>query len=339
MKFGILLQFRGPSNDPPTASIYDQAMAEATAAERLGFDSCYVPEHHLAPDGTMPRAIAFAGAILARTSKLRVGTAVLQLNVHHPLTLAEEISVIDNISRGRLTVGVGLTSFPETMRAFGADPKGIVSRFEEIISILRMAASGCAFSHQGKHFQFENVRVTPVPYTPGGPPIWIGARVPRSLERVGRIADGWISDPMHSIPVMKQSADLYRKAATANGRKPYVALIRDVWVARTREEVREIWWPHVRAYHHYYSFLFNPDWEPWLREIRSPVDWTFERIAPGRLICGTPQDVISQIQDCEKGVACDEIVFSFRYATGPESKRVREMLELVGREVLPAFRS
>ena len=96
MKFGILLQFRGPSNDPPTASIYDQAMAEATAAERLGFDSCYVPEHHLAPDGTMPRAIAFAGAILARTSKLRVGTAVLQLNVHHPLTLAEEISVIDN---------------------------------------------------------------------------------------------------------------------------------------------------------------------------------------------------------------------------------------------------
>jgi alkanesulfonate monooxygenase SsuD/methylene tetrahydromethanopterin reductase-like flavin-dependent oxidoreductase (luciferase family) len=346
MQFGLLFQLQDPPHGDNLPRLYDEVFEEAELAERVGFEAFFVPEHHQMSDGYLPAPLTFAAALAARTKKAEIGTGVMQLPLYHPLHVAEQVAVIDNICKGRFILGAGLGLVQKEFAAFEISLTEAASRFTEAVEILKHAWTGKPFSHSGRHFQFTDVTITPRPVRQPRPPIWVGAMSEITLKRAGRIGDGWITDPLHNLDVMKAWSEVYRAAAARAGNpRVEVALLRDAWIGESRAEVERVWWPHIQAYHLFYLHLgffssgrFNSQWEPWVKEVKSDSEWTFARVAPNRLICGTPDQVVAEIKRYEQAVGCQYLILMLRHPTGPSHQETMRCIELFGTDVLPRCR-
>lgn len=334
MRFGIVLNSQDPPRGENIGRVYEEAFREAVAAEECGFELAVVGEHHHSPDGYLPSALTFCAALAARTSRLIVASDVMQLPMWHPVHVAEMGAVIDVISRGRLILGVGLGQ--RDRAAFGIPRGGIAARFEESVEIIRRAWLSETFSFAGEHFNLEEVRVSPRPFQAGGPKIWAGAISKPGLERAGRISDGWPTDNLQSLETIEMWASIYRESAARHNRKSEVALARSAWVASTRRAVDEEWWPCIKAFHQPYIRLGL------FKDISADggsSDWSFDRVAPGRLVAGTPDQVIPEIERYQARVGCETMIMMFRHPTGPGHEATLKCIELFGKEVIPHFKN
>ena len=138
IQFGVMANTH-PAPGTDLTQMVDEVIAEAQQAERCGFDSFFLTEHHQEASGYLPSPLPLAAAIAARTSRIRIGTGIAILPLYHPTRLAEDCAVIDIISKGRLILGVGLGYQEGDFAAFGLKVSDRVSLFEEGIEILRRA--------------------------------------------------------------------------------------------------------------------------------------------------------------------------------------------------------
>ena len=187
-------------------------------AETLGFDSAWVSEHHGSGDGYMSSLLPTLAAFAAATDRIKLGTGVLLTPFHHPLRLAEDAATVDLISGGRLILGLGLGWREEEFRMFGMPLASRVRRTTETVKILRRAWTGERFSFQGRVHTFDQVRVTPPPAREGGPPIYLGGSVERSIKRAGRLGDGFIRTRSGDVDRMRADLQLAEGAAREAGK-------------------------------------------------------------------------------------------------------------------------
>src|SRR5258705_291931 len=188
MKFGLYSSIATPPRGEHLDRCIDEVIAEAQLAEANGFDSCFFGEHHQDHDGFLPSPLIVATAVAARTTRLRVGTSVILLPLHHPVHVAEDVITLDLVSKGRVTLGVGIGYQPADFRAFSVPMEDRAGRFEESIEILRRCWAGEPFSFRGKHYTLEDVQIRPRPYQKSGPPLWIGASIDAAARHAGRRA-------------------------------------------------------------------------------------------------------------------------------------------------------
>ncbi len=343
MKFGLIFTLQDPPHGAHLSRLYGEVFAQAALAEEAGFELFLLPEHHQMPDGYMPAPLTFAAALAAHTKRAQIGTGILQLPLYHPLHIAEQIAVIDTIAKGRFILGAGLGLVEHEFNAFEIPLSAAATRFTESVEILRRAWSGRTFSHHGQHFNFDDVTITPQPVRQ--PPIWIGAMSTITLTRAGRIGDGWLSDPLHNFDVMRAWSEMYRAAARQAGNpRVEIALLRNAWVGDSRAELEQTWWPHVKDYHLFYLRLgffasgrFNAKWEPWVKEITADAEWTCERVAPNRLIYGTPEQVVAELKRYEHATGCQYMILMLRCPSGPSHAETMRCIERFGTDVLPHF--
>jgi len=177
MKFGLYSSIANPPRGEHLDRCIDEVIAEAQLAEASGFDSCFFGEHHQDHDGFLPSPLIVATAVAARTTRLRVGTSVILLPLHHPVHVAEDVITLDLVSKGRVILGVGIGYQPADFRAFSVPMEDRAGRFEESIEILRRCWTGEQFSFRGKHYTLEDVQIRPRSYQKSGPPLWIGASI------------------------------------------------------------------------------------------------------------------------------------------------------------------
>lgn len=192
MKYGLGL-YTGqvpPGSDHSFQQEYARILEQAMLADHLGIDSIWLSEHHGAADGYLPSMLPLAAAVLAVTTRVKVGTAVLLAPFHDPLRLAEDVALLDQLSGGRFILGLGTGWRSAEFRAFGIDPRTRARRLEETVAILRLAWAGERFSFDGITRRIDDAIVRPGPLTEGGPPIWLGGTGPRALARAGRVGDG-----------------------------------------------------------------------------------------------------------------------------------------------------
>jgi probable F420-dependent oxidoreductase len=344
MRFGMLVNTQAPPDGSRIPELYREILDEAVLAEEVGFESVLVPEHHLMPDGYLPQPLIMLAAIATRTNRIRLGTGIMHLPERDPIHVAEEIAVLDNLSNGRVSLGVGLNLVAADFRLFGVPMKGAARRFEEQLQILQDVWTQTAYSHSGEFYQYEDITVTPRVLQKPHPPLWIGAMAEPSLKRAGRMGLGWVTDPLHNMDVMTAWGEIFRGAAEEAGKTPGpIVLKRDAWVSRDQRQLADVWWPTLRAHHLFYKNLgffssgrFNTDWEPWIADI-SDDDWTYDRIVPNRNVAGSPQQVVEQIHEFTERMGCDELVFSIRHAMGPDHKATMECIETFGSDVFPHF--
>jgi alkanesulfonate monooxygenase SsuD/methylene tetrahydromethanopterin reductase-like flavin-dependent oxidoreductase (luciferase family) len=161
LRFGIFLvsgRFPGQAD----GDVLRRSVRAAELAERAGFDDVWFAEHHFMPYGVCPSAITLAAHVLGRTSRIGVGTAVSVLSTTHPVALAEQWSMLDAVSGGRLRLGVGRGGPWQDLEVFGTGLDRYETGFEESLDVFLRAATG-RVSAAGRHFGFREVAVVPSP--------------------------------------------------------------------------------------------------------------------------------------------------------------------------------
>jgi len=153
VKVGLFLDLRNPPGwGRPWAQLYRDTLATVEAAERAGIDSVWLSEHHLFGDGYLPQPLTMAAAIAARTSRVRIGTAIVLAALRHPLHLAEQAAVVDVLSGGRLELGLGAGFSPAEYAAFGVD---LTRRFrltdEAFVAVREALANRVTFTGRLDH--------------------------------------------------------------------------------------------------------------------------------------------------------------------------------------------
>ena len=222
MRFGIAFANTGPFATP------DGAAAMAEAAEQAGFDSLWTVEHVVvpkqyasvypySPTGKMPGAEAFdipdplvwLAWVAARTTTLRLATGILILPQRNPLVVAKEVATLDQLSGGRVILGVGIGWLEEEFRILGADWEGRVQRTEEYVEVMRTLWREDLPSFEGETVSFTETISLPRPAA-RSVPIVVGGHAPASARRAGRIGDGYFpakGDIASLIAEMRKSAE------------------------------------------------------------------------------------------------------------------------------------
>src|SRR6266849_3789540 len=187
MKFGWMTLSLSPSAADDLACVHQQ-LEQGVLAEAMGFDYLWLTEHNFTGECAYADPIPFAGALAARTSRARLGFAVIQMALHHPVRLAIQLAVLDNLSRGRLEVGIGRGSTYNEYEyvGFGLRSDDSHGRMDEAIHVLTRAWTEEPFVHDGKFFSVRLPAIRPRPVQRPHPPIWRSVIAAESLVECGR---------------------------------------------------------------------------------------------------------------------------------------------------------
>lgn len=328
MGYGVVFTQGIVSGDPQqvTAEILEQA----EAADRLGYNAALTTEHKYS-DEYFGSPLHLAYAIAARTQRVKVGTSIAIAPLYNPVELAQDAAMLDQLSGGRLYLGLGAGYLPEDYQTVGVPWKGRVQRFDETVRIIREAWASERFSFRDQIYEFDDVSVIPRPVQQPTPPIHLAAWSPGGLARAGRLGDGWISNALMSVDTMRQMGDAYRDAALAAGRTPQVTAIRFCWTASSREEaVRDFGataLDMVRTLWTYGAIGDMPD-------VTAADQITLEDLMRDRMIFGTPEECRAAIADYRDKAGVDDFLLIFRHPSGPAQDRVLSAMELFATEVI-----
>jgi alkanesulfonate monooxygenase SsuD/methylene tetrahydromethanopterin reductase-like flavin-dependent oxidoreductase (luciferase family) len=237
MRFGLFGGTVVPRGEPGDASARRLAeYIETTAeAEALGFWATFLTEHHFTGAGQISAPLQVLTAIAMRTTRLRLGTAVMVLAWQNPAMLAEQAATLDVVSGGRLELGIGKGYRATEFSGFAMPMEEADGRFDEALSVLKRAfTSNERFSHRGKFWRLDDVLVEPQPVQRPHPPLWMAAGTPPSIRKAAALGCNLLLDQFQSPAQIKERIALYRAAVEAQGRAfdPLtVAVARNVYVA------------------------------------------------------------------------------------------------------------
>src|SRR5215472_4044485 len=193
MKFGNFLfpDSRDPARD---GAVIDETLREAVLSDELGFDAIWLAEHHFDGICAYVDPISFAGALAVAVRRAALGFAVIQTSLHHPVRLAEQLALLDNLLKGRLIVGLGRGTAYNIYDylGFGLDYRDAQARLDEAEAIMVQAWQGETFSHRGRFWQLEVPMLRPRPYTRPHPLVIRGASTDASLVEMARHGKPWM---------------------------------------------------------------------------------------------------------------------------------------------------
>lgn len=354
---------------------YDKAMAEAreyaVAAEDAGFWSVWYTEHHFGHEGQelTPNPILMGVDIAARTSRIRIGQAAGIVTFWHPLRFAEDIALLDQLSGGRVEVGVGRGIYGREAVNLNpaADPRDQQRNralFNETVEVLQKAWSGEFFSHKGEFFEFPAPGVKwSHPMSPSTPdftedgvitrlkvvpaplqkqlPLWQVIDTPTSIEAAARNGVKGIFW-LPPVSALKSRFELYQHAATeASGRQHAlgegIALVRDVFVADTMEQARADFEEAVMN-----SYRWICHWRGLGNlmqageELTEEHQLTFDFLHPHNQLVGTPEYVAEKIAELRDELNLQDL-FLWTTHPGLEHQKAMRSLELFREKVMPQF--
>jgi alkanesulfonate monooxygenase SsuD/methylene tetrahydromethanopterin reductase-like flavin-dependent oxidoreductase (luciferase family) len=338
MRVGYLIDLHKGGSDQPMPSPQDahdtmEAMIEeGILAEKYGFHSIQIPDRHGRTECYFPGPEQILTILARETDKVAIGSYTWLATLFHPMKGAEQFSVIDNLSQGRLYTTVSRGFHPGYWQQYGIPQEKLLGRFLDAVKIWREAFKGERFTYEGKYWQVENGLLAPQPYQQGGWPIWGGGNAtPAAITRSATYGSAWTCDP---FPLMKETWDAqcggYRAEAERLGKTPFVVLMRDGWVADTFEQAAQEFGTYfaeeMRFYFRQGIFTHHPDFQ-------SEEDITPERGAP-HLIMGTPDQCISQLEMYHEEFGVDYFTIRFRMPNGPSMEKAREQIQKFGEEVV-----
>ncbi len=334
MKFGIFDHL--DSSGAPLDRFYEDRLRLAEAYERARIYAYHVAEHHHTPLGLAASPSVFLSALAQRTKTLRFGPVVYTLPLYHPLRLADEICMLDQMSGGRLELGIGRGVSPMEFGLFGVDIAQSQTMYFEAYRVLMQALTSKSVSFEGKHYRFRNVPMLLEPLQKPHPPLWYGLSKLEATEWAAANRVNVVGNP--PAAKVREFTDRYRAEWARLGNDPaqipFMGFTRHVVIAASDREALDI---ARRAYARWFA-SFIKLW----REARNEpaflpyVESFDETVKRGQLIAGSPGAVRAALaaQIAEAGINYPLLRFAFGDLALEESLR---SLELFAAEVMPAL--
>ena len=332
MKFGIFVfGDNHPALGRSNQKYYDEVMTIAEWAEELGFDSFWLGEHHLYWYGTCVSPPMIIAALAQRTKKLRLGPAVSVLPLHHPLLVAEEYALADNLCGGRLNFAIGSGFSPLEYQSFGMSMEEAREKYWEAFELILKAWTQEEFSHLGKHYRVENGSLYVKPLQKPLPPTWIAASSDETLLRAGELGFPIMGIPFArsaSLLEVKQKNELFKEAYFRSGHKsePEIIVALHVYLRHNEKDAVESARPCFDRVVDYLKKYRRPG-------ARVP---DFDTLKKDQLaVFATPEDACAIFREYENtGVTHIICMVNFGGVPMPE---VRRTLDLMAKEVMPKF--
>jgi alkanesulfonate monooxygenase SsuD/methylene tetrahydromethanopterin reductase-like flavin-dependent oxidoreductase (luciferase family) len=229
VKFGVLQFFSWPERRTALTTVYARALERIEIMDRGGYDAVWLAEHHFSSFSVCPSVHMVGTLAAARTRRLRIGTAVSLAPFYHPLRLAEEVALLDQLSGGRVNWGAGRGFARVEFEAFGVPPEESASRFRETVDIVLRAWTEERLSFGGRHFRFENVEILPKPLQQPHPPVWLAASSVGAIEWAAAHGFSILMDPHSSSVELGRKRRFYAERLAAAG---HTETGRDIPMAR-----------------------------------------------------------------------------------------------------------
>lgn len=340
MKVGLLHTLQAPRRwGQPWSRVYAELLEQAAAAEDLGYDALWLGEHHFLADGHCPAPLVVAGAIAARTRRLRLGTAIVLLALYHPVRLAEDAAVVDLVSNGRLILGVGHGYQPAEFVGFGIPRTERFGRARETLALVERLWTEERVSFHGRYWRLDGVTLEPRPVQRPHPPVWFAAVRRRSVTRIALSGGVLIRPPADPLPRLQAMERVYRQAL--EGRTPAARpLIREVYVADDPEQARRDAEDHImyiyRELYTRWGALSEQDTNGSFRRVVDPEDpaLAWERLSRDRFVIGDVATCVHELGRYRDVLGTDYLIARMHFPGMPLAKTLRSM-ELFAREVLP----
>ena len=260
MNVGVFSLMQWPQ-DRSASRVFGDEIAQAVEAERLGYDRAWFAEHHFSRYGIDPALHLTVANVAARTSRIRLGTAVTVLPFLPPIRAAEELATLDILSNGRIDWGVGRGYQRHEFDAFEIPITESRSRFEESLEIIFRAWQEGPFEHHGEHWNFDLVDVLPKPVQQPRIPTYIAAISAESCRWTASNGLPLLADQFSPFERLADGRKIYGDAfadAGHTGPLPEAVVLRQLFVGRTREEAREIAIPGLLWYYRMLAKVGSP---------------------------------------------------------------------------------
>jgi alkanesulfonate monooxygenase SsuD/methylene tetrahydromethanopterin reductase-like flavin-dependent oxidoreductase (luciferase family) len=345
MKFSDFLfpDCRDPERD---GIVIDETLREAWLADELGVDVIWLAEHHFDGICAYVDPITMAGALATSTLHAKIGFAVVQTALHHPIRLAEQLAILDNITKGRLVVGLGRGSSYNIYdyQGFGIDHHEAQERLEEAEQILIAAWTQDGFSHRGKYWQLDVPMLRPRPHTKPHPLIVRAASGEASMLELARQGRPFLMN-VQSMAVTRRRIELYRQAMHEAGygenriaeNLEHCWVWRNIFVAETDAEAARVGVPVFEAMVESRAALCNRIYrETGLRiEVLASELPSARATVENGFIHGSPARVAETIAELDK-LGIGGVIATFRLGPMPHEIAANS-LRLFMRQVAPQF--
>jgi natural product biosynthesis luciferase-like monooxygenase protein len=349
VRFGMLHLFENPVEKTEHQIIHEQ-MELMRAAEDLGFDSVWPAEHHFTEYGYCASPALSLAAIASETKRIRLGTGIVVLPLNHPLRIAEDYAFLDQLSDGRVDLGIGRGYQPSEFSRYGVDQTTTREQFRESIEVIQQAWTQERVNYEGEHFNFKDVPIRPKPMQ-DSIPIWMAALSQETFEIAGRYGFNLLYGSVFGLTpeaAVQRRLDYYRglKAGGHSLEGRSAGCLMMVYVAETMEQAREefrdavIWYYRtiakyvapkkgdeaIKSYEMYTSF----------RDLASSVSWDalMEREA---VVCGDPDYVAEKLAELQQVYGFTDLLCWTRLG-GLDHRKVLKCMELMQGKVMPKLR-
>ncbi len=325
MKFGLFLNCQ-TTTDNSADQLFQGLLDQTIAAREAGFDMITTGQHYLA-DYIQLQQMPLLSRLAAEAGSMKVGTGVVLLPLHQPVDIAEQITTLDTISAGAIA-GVGIGYRDVEFDSFGIDKSERVGRFEEGIELMKLLWNEEDVVYDGKFYSVDGVTINPRPDEQ--PPVWIAANARSAIKRAARMGDAWFVNPHSTVTEVKELKEDYDEVRREQGDDTGVPIIRETFVAESREEAVET--AEEYLFSKYQQYI---EWgQDEAMEDQDDLHKPFEQLAEDRFLLGTPEEVCEQIERYEDELNANYMLPRLHWP-GMDHDVAVECIELIGDEVIP----
>ncbi len=346
MEFGILFTSHpDPESETyPHHDIHERVTREIIEAEELGFDSVWIAEHHFSNKyGIMPDPFSYLAYLAAKTSRIKLGAAVMVVPLHHPLRIVENAAFIDILSNGRFQLGLGSGYRPYEFEGLGVDFESRRERQAEAIPLILDGFHKKRVQADGKFFKFkmdEQYEIFPQPVQQPHPPFFMGAGTDNSIVTAAKNGFGLMQSSLSSVDKIRENVELYKshmhEAPDPLNKNPAfgrVDVVRMVYVASTDAKAKEE--SEAGITHHMKTFMSGVNAGGYLGDVtekENEEQFAYDMLAETTILHGSPDTVIRRIEEFRDAGTTSIMV---HYPPYYGKQQTIDMLRLFSKEVLP----
>ena len=342
MEFGWYVEFHRQVEQQSDTDAFAQGLEQVRDAERFGLDAIWLAEiHQQAARSVLSAPMTVAAAIATATSRIKIGTAVQVLPLTHPLRLAEETATVDQISRGRLLMGIGRSGNPRAYAAYGVPYSESRERFYETLDVLKLAWTEPTFSFHGKYHHFDGARAVPRPYQQPHPPIRIAGASEDTFPTLGKLGYPlFVAVRSGSLgglaPDLRAYRAAYKEAGHPGSGQVYLRL--SMHVADTDRQAMSEAESSIMA--GYKKLVDQLEGSPNARrraELADVLSLTYDAVLRDKVVVGGPERVADRLLQLQEQLGIDGILAELNFGAKIPPEMMMRSLRLLCERVKLKF--